>query len=47
MAASLTICTRVEFNCEVCGKMVYLCEPCHYWVHSNENTQRRFILPCP
>jgi HNH endonuclease len=29
------------------SNLVYLCEPCHYWVHSPANTEKEFILPCP
>lgn len=27
------------------SNLVLLCEPCHYWVHSKENTQLEFICP--
>lgn len=27
--------------------LVLLCEPCHYWIHSNENTGRLFIKEVP
>jgi len=41
----------VSFECiplrAVASNLVYLCEPCHYWVHGAENTEGRFILPCP
>lgn len=33
-------------RCEV-SNLVLLCERCHYWVHSRENTEGRFIQPCP
>lgn len=32
----------VELRCEV-SNLVLLCEECHYWVHSNANTEREFI----
>lgn len=32
---------HVALRCEV-SNLVLLCEACHYWVHSNENTERMF-----
>lgn len=41
----------VPFECvalrAVVDNLVYLCEPCHYWVHGAENVEGRFVLPCP
>jgi hypothetical protein len=31
-----------ELRCEV-SNLVLLCEECHYWVHSNANTQKEFL----
>jgi hypothetical protein len=28
------------------SNLVLLCEPCHYWVHSKENTERLWVKPC-
>lgn len=36
----------VSLRCEA-SNLVYLCEPCHYWVHSQDNIEGRFVLPCP
>jgi hypothetical protein len=38
----------ISFACreargQLCN-LVLLCEPCHYWVHSRENTQKEFII---
>ena len=37
----------VSFSCvalrAVTSNLVYLCEPCHYWVHGKENVDRDFI----
>lgn len=27
--------------------LVLLCEKCHYWIHSNENTEKKFIKEIP
>lgn len=32
----------VALRCEV-SNLVLLCEQCHYWVHSNENTAKEFL----
>lgn len=32
----------VELRCEV-SNLVLLCEDCHYWVHSNANTDKEFL----
>lgn len=32
---------HVALRCEV-SNLVLLCEACHYWVHSNDNTERMF-----
>lgn len=32
----------VELRCTV-SNLVLLCEDCHYWVHSNANTEREFL----
>jgi hypothetical protein len=32
----------IELRCVV-SNLVLLCEPCHYWVHSNENTRKDFL----
>src|SRR5690606_25201612 len=32
----------VELRAEI-SNLVLLCEPCHYWVHGNENTNGQFI----
>jgi hypothetical protein len=31
-----------ELRCEP-SNLVLLCEPCHYWVHSSKNTEKKFI----
>jgi 5-methylcytosine-specific restriction endonuclease McrA len=40
----------VPFECvalrAAVDNLVYLCEPCHMWVHGPENVEKRFILPC-
>jgi HNH endonuclease len=37
----------VSFMCvelrAVAENLIYLCEPCHYWVHSNDNINKEFI----
>lgn len=37
----------VPFACvelrAVVSNLVYLCEPCHYWIHGPENTEKLFI----
>ena len=37
----------VSFECVALradvSNLVYLCEPCHYWIHGTENTQREWI----
>lgn len=37
----------VELRAEI-SNLILLCEPCHYWVHSNENTKNEYIgaEPC-
>lgn len=31
------------------SNLLYVCDECHYWIHSNANTKREFIkaMPCP
>jgi len=40
----------VSFGCSVLrfevSNLVLLCEPCHYWVHSSNNTEKLFLGEC-
>jgi HNH endonuclease len=41
----------VSFKCAelraVASNLVYLCEPCHYWVHGKKNVNRDFLKEMP
>jgi len=40
----------VSFGCKILrfdvSNLILLCEPCHYWIHSRENTERLLIAEC-